>query len=276
MDEVSTALTLNAPRLRQTIHDLRNLFGLIGAARHLLSNSDHRAPREELLKAIEDATIRGGRLTTDLLAGTMGDCITLVRIDDFLGEFEPMMRALVGKSVNLTVDANDPGCIRVARSDLEACMLEVIANACRAGAANLYIRQRQLGDGIWITVVDDGRGMSPTVLKEARNGAEYGQAHGNGLSRVRDFVHRALGKILVRSSPGSGTTISLVLPAVEMSADEDTSALRWSGTARRNLPIMCAPANCTPSWPRLRDGATKRSSYSDLSMRHARRTQSVI
>lgn len=53
---------------RETVHDLRNLFAVIVAARRLLGKDRASERGEGLLAAIEDAAFRGSQLTTNLLA----------------------------------------------------------------------------------------------------------------------------------------------------------------------------------------------------------------
>jgi len=55
------------------------------------------------------------------------------------------------------------------------------------------------GGQLWVQVRDDGRG-----------GAHFG--HGSGLVGLRDRVEALGGRLSLRSEPGAGTTLEVVLP----------------------------------------------------------------
>jgi len=69
-----------SPIQRETIHDLRNLFGIVSSAKHLLEGQPAKVRRLALLQAIEAAAIRGGELTTSLLTPTKSPGVT-ARLD---------------------------------------------------------------------------------------------------------------------------------------------------------------------------------------------------
>lgn len=69
------------------------------------------------------------------------------------------------------------------------------------------LRSRQLADRILLEVVDNGSGCDPTMLDHPR---------GIGLQNVKARLHQAYGGdcvFRVRSTPGSGVTISMEIPA---------------------------------------------------------------
>ena len=72
------------------------------------------------------------------------------------------------------------------------------------------------GDYVRVSVVDDGEGMTPEVLKRALepffSTKAEGKGVGLGLSGVQAFVERAGGFITIESRQGSGTTVSFQLP----------------------------------------------------------------
>ena len=73
-----------------------------------------------------------------------------------------------------------------------------------------------------IDVVDDGAGMEPSTIDRAfdpfftTKAAESGS--GLGLANVQDFAVQSLGTVAASSTPGEGTTMSLLLPVAVTTA----------------------------------------------------------
>lgn len=202
---------------REAIHDLRNLFGIVASARHLLDDAPAEEKRHQLLDAIGEAAMRGGALTTDLLARHQPDHATRsVDINRELERLEPLLRASIGEAVlELDLCARRPR-IRVDRDELEATILELLINARAAcsGAARIRLRTRYRCGRLWLTVADDGRGMSHADIERLLTRVAEPGARGTGFGRVRSFVGGAHGRLYVRSREGHGTVVSLNLPTV--------------------------------------------------------------
>lgn len=213
---------------RQTIHDLRNLFGVVASAKHILESDPARAQRIALLEAIEDAATRGGALTTDLLAGAAVGCgYKRAEVSRCIAELKLMAVALAGPDIELRADIDRAtGLVGMVPSDFDAAILELIANAAAADASTITLRCRQVGRRIWVMVSDDGRGMSRRVLERARHGGGFAGAHGAGLGRVRHFAGATHGRFLIRSRHGAGTSAILILPAVLKITGSSDSANR--------------------------------------------------
>lgn len=212
-----------APRLppRQIVHDLRNLFAIIGAAKSLLERDPSEARRRELLAALGEATRQGAQLTTDLLANRDGRSIPrVVDLDKRLADLAPMLRVLATARINVAVRAGDDRpLVRIVPAEYDAAILELASNAARAGASAVTIRGRKCDGRVWMLVSDNGCGMSGATLDRARRGHDLGLAHGTGLSRVQQFMATCHGKTRIRSSHNGGTTIALIFPvAAELPA----------------------------------------------------------
>lgn len=210
-----TAFMPSLPQ-RRTIHDLRNLFGIVVAAKNILSRNPAHSLRSTLLEAIEDAAMQGGRLTSDLLSnGACGPVQQAVDAGARLADLAPMMSALAGPRVELDLEVGMPESrVRIDPAAFDASILELIANAGAAGARTIVVRSARVGARLWILVCDDGRGMSPVKLIRARRGVDTGGAHGAGLSRVHDFVRASHGHLRIRSQVDGGTAIAIILPTV--------------------------------------------------------------
>jgi signal transduction histidine kinase len=88
---------------------------------------------------------------------------------------------------------------------------EALHNALRHGApSTVDIRLSVSGGVVRLEVADDGKGFEPTVSAGA--GARL------GLASMRDRARTAGGRLEVRSAPGGGTTIRLLLPVTPVGA----------------------------------------------------------
>jgi len=197
----------------ETIHDLRNLFGIVASAGHGLERDPGPAQRLVLVEAIEDAAMRGSTLTSELLGAYPATAhATACDIGERLVRLEPMARALTGLRATLDVAISDAhAVVRLVPADFDAAILELIANATTAGASRIVLRCRRVGRRLWVTVADNGPGMP--VCGAARHDRGDG-ARGRGLARVRHFATAAHGQFLLRSRPAAGTTITMILPTV--------------------------------------------------------------
>jgi len=201
---------------RAVIHDLRNLFGIVASATHILEHGSDQAQRIALLEAIEDAAIRGGRLTTELLGNRAPQAASVpTDVDKRLESLTPLMRTLAGPSIAFALDAAHTGArARIDPLEFDAAILELVANAGAADARHIVLRTRKIGTRLWVLVCDDGRGMTPATLARARLGRDAGQAHGAGLARVHRFVRSVHGQMRIRSRRFGGTSVALILPAM--------------------------------------------------------------
>ena len=90
---------------------------------------------------------------------------------------------------------------RVAYRVLQEGLRNVLAHA---DAATARVAVRQEGDTVTVTVSDDGRGMEPESTP--------GEGH-VGLRLLRAYLEDLGGRLVILSSPGSGTTLTAHLPA---------------------------------------------------------------
>lgn len=212
---------------RESIHDLRNLFGVVASARHMLDDGPPPERRILLLDAIEDAAMRGARLTTELLArrraSHMADKADLCHN---LAGLEPLMGALAGRHAEIRMDL--PACrlpVRFNPADFDAAVLELVANASAAidGPGEILIRVKRIGKRVWLMVGDTGSGMTRLELERALRGSAIPSATGTGLGRVILFARSHHGRLRIRSRKGRGTVAFLNLPLVLKTARAESA-----------------------------------------------------
>lgn len=248
-------------------HDLANaLLVMRGHADVLLARTDLDDGVRDSLAAIARGGEKASALTRRFMALGRRDELRPTRIDPF-AVVEDVLE-LVGPSLpaDLTVTVAPAGGISpllvlADEARLRQVLLDLVFNARDAGAATIELRIGQvvvdpeappgvsedLAPGTYgvIDVVDDGAGMdAPTIERIfdpffTTKAADAGS--GLGLANVQDFALQSLGAARVASTPGTGTTMSVLLPAVV--AGHAPSTRRVRRRARRVL-IGATPDRC--------------------------------
>lgn len=110
------------------------------------------------------------------------------------------------------------------RGAMESVFRQLLANASEAAGAEGRVTIGLGRDGPWVavTIVDTGPGMDPGFVREGlfrplRSSKATG--YGVGMYQVRELLRKAAGRIRVRSVPGKGTTVEVLLPATETQAE---------------------------------------------------------
>jgi signal transduction histidine kinase len=234
-EQAATAPELN----RQAVHDLRNLFGVVASAKHLLEGKDRGFRHRALLDALGDAAARGGRLTTFLLGGgAQAVGLSPLDVGARLVDLSAMMHACAGEGLELDAQVAAPNSmVRVQADEFDAVILELLANAVAAGARRIIVRNRTVGSCVWILVSDDGAGMTPGELRRARSGIDLREAKGSGLARVHRFAAASHGQLCIRSGEDAGTLVALILPTILSVASPATTSSVGSGRPMRDEPL---------------------------------------
>jgi signal transduction histidine kinase len=121
----------------------------------------------------------------------------------------PALLSAVGTSpVPVTVDAADVGRLPAAvEAALYFCCMEAVQNAAKHSAArSVSVRLSENRDRWQLIVEDDGGGFDQAPVRAAGTGA------GAGLANMRDRLDAVGGTVTVASVPGSGTTVTAVVP----------------------------------------------------------------
>ena len=90
------------------------------------------------------------------------------------------------------------------------------------GRRRVRVRARAAGDGVRITVQDEGQGIEAALLPRIFEPFETHKQNGMGmgLAIARRIVRSHGGEIRIRSHMGAGTTVSFWLPRVTHSGDQ--------------------------------------------------------
>ena len=237
---------------------LGRVDGVIASQRRFISDASHelRTPLTvargnlELVGRLEDPdadrSVRLALEELDRIGSTVEELLLLARLDEGLPlareavEVELLLREaalrgmLLGQG-DIVVEA-PPGLSAIADPDrLLQVVCNLIGNAMRHGGAGVTVtltaRPVPAG-GVLVDVADTGPGIAAADLPRvfdrfyrgsaARRGAPGGA--GLGLAIVGSLVEAMGGTISVASTPGEGTTFSILLPAVVSLEQADSTA----------------------------------------------------
>lgn len=222
-------------------HDFNNLLTVVLGNLQLLAaqapiSSDPLA--SQLVRAATRAGQRGAALTRTLLAFSRRQVLSPVALDPaaLLESLADMLRRTLGERIRieLQIEPPCPWCLADA-VQLESALLNVAVNArdampeggtlwlsCGAGelpATSDDETPERPRPAVYLRLRDNGSGMSQEVLAHVFEPffttKDIGRGTGLGLSTVYGFVTQSGGQVQISSTPGAGTTVTLLLPALE-------------------------------------------------------------
>ena len=213
-------------------HDFNNLLTVVSGRTAMLLATGCSDRERAGLEAIQGATDRAAALTRQLLAYSRRQTFSPAPLDlnAMLAEFLPMLRALVGDSIELVTDlAPQLPLIFADRGPLEQAVMNLVINARDAMPNGGPLRLatalappedspagKHHGPRVRLQVTDSGAGMSEEVQQRIFEPffttKEPGRGTGLGLALVYGIVEQSGGEISVRSALGQGSTFTIFLP----------------------------------------------------------------
>jgi PAS domain S-box-containing protein len=228
-------------------HDLNNLVTVMtsnldlaeSAARDLeVFGDDEVHHLLEDLEQVRRAVGRAGQLTTKLMQFARNEEVGEEEVDvtGAVDSVHRLAEVSLAAGVELVVEV-EPGLppIRADRVHLEQALVNLVMNAADAlpdgGTIRLAARRHELDladdaglslapsrEYLCLEVADDGTGMDDETLTRAFEPLfttkRAGKGTGLGLATVLAFVQQVDGVVDLRSTPGEGTTVWMVVPAV--------------------------------------------------------------
>jgi PAS domain S-box-containing protein len=209
-------------------HDFNNLLTVI--INSLDSISAHESDVSRIRRAVvpaQRAADRGALLTKQLLAFSRGQLLRPKPSDvnALIRRSEALLRRVCDETIEMEFDLEPKlPTIDVDVAQFEAALLNLVINARDALLEGGVIRiatRKEPGsggaEGVHISVSDDGMGMTPEVITRALEPffttKEVGKGSGLGLSQVHGFVSQSGGNVMIESTLGRGTTVTLALSA---------------------------------------------------------------
>ena len=233
-------------------HDFNNLLGIISNSMHLLQRhpavAELQSPIDAALRAVEV----GSQLTQHLLrfAGRRPTHAQRVHPALALPEMRELIGSVLGARIALSIQvADNTHPVLIDPGELELALLNLALNARDAmpSGGSLQLRARNArtdefeglpllpGGYLLISLSDDGVGIAPPLLTHVFEPffttKAVGKGTGLGLSQVLGFCLQAGGTARIDSTPGLGTTVTLLLPAAAAPPQESTPVQRTDRTA---------------------------------------------
>jgi signal transduction histidine kinase len=157
------------------------------------------------------------------------DTIGEIDINQSIEEAIELVSIQDAKCVEFIKELRDVPLIECYPNEINQCLLHVLNNALDAvdhkGIIKVMTSYIEEEKRVVTRIADDGRGMSPEVLKQAFNPffttKPVGSGTGVGLSITERIMRRHGGNINISSKEGEGTMVTMTLPgAVKMSKEQ--------------------------------------------------------
>jgi signal transduction histidine kinase/CheY-like chemotaxis protein len=238
-------------------HDFNNLLTVLIGNLYLIGEELRgREAAFKKVKTARDAAVRGADLTKQLLqfARNDGPDVKAVRLAAAVTRIAPLIEKVVGSRIRLAVRTNGVSAtVEINTGLLESALVNLVINARDAidETGNVLIDIKEIlvetetaeapslppGRYVKLSVIDDGLGIPAAIIDRVfepfytTKSAERGT--GLGLSMVRWVAERAGGCVTIKSAPGRGTVVAMILPVHGVADDE---------TCSRTMPLMALPS----------------------------------
>jgi signal transduction histidine kinase len=172
----------------------------------MLARQDGKAPRDlgQMKRVLEAATTGVRSMMAELAPAGLSEPHIGAGLAELARHF--------GRTQGITVETSDDAMPKPLDADsrilLYQCVRELLRNSVKHGQTVwVGVRTRLEHDQIVVEVEDRGTGFEPSTIE-----ALPGQRGGFGLYSVRERLKMLRGSLRIRSSPGSGTLVTLTLP----------------------------------------------------------------
>ena len=231
-------------------HDFNNLLTIIMGNIQLLMDEKNKFARNEtseILNDIYSASRDGEELIQRLLLLLRKTKPKTIRFDvnQIILDLKRVLGRMLGEDVRVKIDLHENGnFITADPNQVESALLNLAVNSRDAMPAGGEFRIKtkhvtidsqsetgilnlKRGNYVAITVTDTGTGMDKHVAEHACEPffttKEEGKGSGLGLSMVRNLTTQCGGDLLIESTPGHGTSVTLFLSeSGSTSEDEQT------------------------------------------------------
>ena len=237
-------------------HDFNNIMtAILNNIAYVKCNLDPNLPVNEVLTEAEQAVIKAKSLTNQLVTFSKGGILTKrsVYLTDIVKE--QVKFALRGSRVSYKIFAkNDLHPVEVDTGQFNQIIDNLVINSLQAmpsgGTIEIRLENIEGGKGkfsflrndryVGITVHDEGVGIPEKHLTKIFDPYFSTKSTGSGLGLAVTYsiIKRHHGEIRVESKPGTGTTVSVYLPASQVIPDKER---KYSGeivTGKGRILVM--------------------------------------
>jgi signal transduction histidine kinase len=128
----------------------------------------------------------------------------------------PTLSAITGSRCSVSVEVANTPAAKIDALDLDRVLVNLVANARDASAANIRINVRaEAAASVVLLVEDDGAGMDAETLLRAREPfftTKGTHGTGLGLASVERIARAVGGELAIDSAPGVGTRVRVSIP----------------------------------------------------------------
>ena len=238
-------------------HDFNNLLTVIQAnlrEASLLATGEAAPMIANAERAVQSAAALSRRLMAlgrarDSARGRWGEAVA---VGPLLADLASLLRESIDARVSLEVSASSRLRVRSSRAELVQVLLNLAVNGAEAmpsggrlqivasaepeeGMESALDALPALADGyVWIQVRDARVGMDAATAARALEpyfSTKGAGGTGLGLAMAQQIVREQGGRLLLRSQPGQGTTVTVVLAAAEVEPGDGASPARPPASA---------------------------------------------
>ncbi len=216
--------------LSGVVHDLKNPMTVIGGYSQLMVEAEEKTLRQRYADGVKKQLLTLKSMSQEVLSFARGDSSLLLRkvfVSDFLRELEESLRPEFEGGPALELIPAYGGAVRMDTGKMTRVALNLARNAREAldaarpsrGDPGKFVLRADHDAGrqeVIFTFQDDGPGIPETIRDHlfdpfVTSGKRDGT--GLGLAIVKKIVEEHRGTVEVDSTPGSGTTFRIRLPA---------------------------------------------------------------
>ncbi len=220
-------------------HDFNNILTVVMGNLELYREIDDPAEKEAIVVKAREAAERAGVLTAQLMAFSRQTPLRQEIVDTraFLTELNKLTERVLPANILLDyTSSEDCQQMWIDRTQLEIALLNLIINARDAmpkgGVIRLIAENYRTGDTapsatqpdsdyVELTLRDEGEGISGDVIDKVFDPffttKAIGEGSGLGLSMAKGFIEQSGGNLQIKSSPGQGTEVCMLIPVKEVS-----------------------------------------------------------
>ena len=245
-------------------HDFNNLLSIINGYCEIMDPKVAHAPSAHKdLQEIHRAGLKASAIARQILefSRRQETETAVVNFNTLIREITEIIRRLCGTSIGVELRlASDLGNARINPGFFHQVLLNLCFNARdampRGGRLTLRTCHRQItahrrsggpppGDYATLQVIDTGAGLAPGQGEKIFEPFYTTKPNGTGLglSTSRELINQARGHLTVRSTPGKGTTFTVMLPETAEPEDTGITALGVLPVAKGTESILVIEQN---------------------------------
>jgi len=216
-------------------HDFNNLLAVMFSYLGFLRTAGEGQPWLEDVDEVDKAARRAAELTQQLLMFSRRDLARpdVIDVRALLADRHRLLQRTLSDDIEVVLEAPDrPLVVQADSVELDQVVMNLAINARDAmpdGGTLTFSLDEVPGDGadinVRMRVTDTGMGMDPEVQDHALEPffttKEVGRGTGLGLATVYGIVTRWGGSVALSSTPGLGTTVTVLLPLTDAALSVD-------------------------------------------------------